>query len=39
MGGSASGLGEKVTTPHREKSNCYEILERTSELDGFFGTT
>jgi hypothetical protein len=33
------GLGEGLTTPHHKKKVCYEILYRTSELDGFIGTT
>jgi hypothetical protein len=32
-------LGERLTTPHRKKEVCYEMLNRASELDGSFGRT
>jgi hypothetical protein len=35
LGGWAGGL----TTPHRKKETRYEMLQRASELDGYFGTT
>jgi len=33
-GHPAWGLGEEVTSPHRKKSACYEMLRRASELGG-----
>jgi hypothetical protein len=38
-GPPAWGLGGGLTTPHRKKGTRYEMLQRTSELDGYFGTT
>jgi hypothetical protein len=30
------GIGEGLTTAHRKKPDCYEILHRASELRGSF---
>jgi len=35
----AWGLGKEVTTPCHRTPACYKILNRASDLDGFFGTT
>jgi hypothetical protein len=35
----AWGLGEGLITPYRKKKTCYEMLHRSSELNGLFGTT
>jgi hypothetical protein len=32
------GLGEGLTTSHRKKTACYEMLYMASELYGYFGT-
>jgi hypothetical protein len=32
-------LDADLTTPHCEKSECYETLHRASDLGGFFGMT
>jgi len=32
-------LDEALTTPHRKKSASYEMLHRTSALNGLIGTT
>jgi hypothetical protein len=32
-------VGRGAKTPHRKKETCYEMLQRASELDGYFGTT
>jgi hypothetical protein len=31
--------GRGITTPHRKKETSYEMLQRASELGGYFGTT
>jgi hypothetical protein len=33
------GLGEGLTNSYRRKEACFEMLNRISELKGFFGTT
>jgi hypothetical protein len=33
-GPPAWGMGEKLTTSHRKKPSCYEMLHRGSELAG-----
>jgi hypothetical protein len=35
----AWGLRVRLTTPHRKKQICYEMLQKASDLDGFFGST
>jgi hypothetical protein len=39
LGTANKGLGQGLTTPDLKKLICYEMLHRTSDLDGFFGTT
>jgi hypothetical protein len=36
---SSLGVGRGLTTPHREKTVRYEMLQRASDFDGCFGTT
>jgi hypothetical protein len=33
------GVGWGLTTPHRQKATCYEILYTTVNFDAFYGTT
>jgi hypothetical protein len=37
--GWPSSWGVGLTTPHHKKETRYEMLQRASELDGYFGTT
>jgi hypothetical protein len=36
---SSLGVGRGANNSHRNKRNMYEMLQRASELDGYFGTT
>jgi hypothetical protein len=36
---SRSGIGRGANNPHRKKSASYKMVNRASDLDGFFGTT